>query len=140
MTCLLDTRQGPDLVPSGTGHYKSVLACPTWAGDGGGCPEPAATLHIVASIGLPASTPALQPLLHTCAVQGRSHQPQVATEFCSSDGKEPVCNAGDPGSIPVSGRSPREGNGYPLQYSCLENPMDRGTLWATIHGVAKSQT
>ena len=42
-----------------------------------------------------------------------------------SDGKEPACNAGDPGSIPGSGRSPGEGNGNPLQYSCLENPMDR---------------
>ena len=47
---------------------------------------------------------------------------------------------GDPDSIPGSGRSPGEGNGNPLQYSCLENPMDRGTWWATIHGVAKSQT
>ena len=43
-----------------------------------------------------------------------------------SDGKESVCNAGAPDSIPGSGRSPGEGNGYPLQYSCLENPMDRG--------------
>ena len=43
-----------------------------------------------------------------------------------SDGKESTCNAGDPGSIPGSGRSPEEGNGNPLQYSCLENPMDRG--------------
>ena len=42
------------------------------------------------------------------------------------DGKASVCNAGDPGSIPGSGRSPGEGNGNPLQYSCLENPMDRG--------------
>ena len=52
-----------------------------------------------------------------------------------SDGKESVCNAGDPGLTPGSGRSPGEENGYPLQYSCLENPMDRGTLWATAHGV-----
>ena len=43
-------------------------------------------------------------------------------------------NTGDPGSIPGSGRSPEEGNGYPLQYSCLENPMDRGAWQATIHG------
>ena len=49
-------------------------------------------------------------------------------------------NAGDEGSIPGSGRSPGEGNGNPLQYSCLENPMDRGAGWAIIHGVAKSQT
>ena len=51
-----------------------------------------------------------------------------------------ACNAGDPGSIPGSGRSPGEGNGNPLQYSCLENPMARGAWWATVHGVAKSQT
>ena len=46
----------------------------------------------------------------------------------------------DKGSIPGLGRSPGEGNGYPLQHSCLENPMDRGVQWATVHGVAKSQT
>ena len=44
---------------------------------------------------------------------------------------------GDVGSIPGSGRSPGEGNGNPLQYACLENPMDRGACWATVHGVAK---
>ena len=55
-----------------------------------------------------------------------------------SDGKEPACNVGDPGSIPGSGRSPGEGNGNKLQYSCLENPMDRESWWATVHGVAKS--
>ena len=54
-----------------------------------------------------------------------------------SDGKESACSAGDLGSIPGLGRSPREGNGYPLQYSCLEIPMDRGAWWATVHGVAK---
>ena len=57
-----------------------------------------------------------------------------------SDGKTCVCNARDPGSIPGLGRSPGEGNGNPLQYSCLENPMDRGAWYATVHGVAKSQT
>ena len=49
-------------------------------------------------------------------------------------------NVGDLGSISGSGRSPGEGNGNPLQYSCLENHMDRGAWWATVHGVAKSQT
>ena len=49
-------------------------------------------------------------------------------------------NAGDTGSIPGSGRSLREGNGNPLQYCGLGNPMDRGAQWATVHGVAKSQT
>ena len=57
-----------------------------------------------------------------------------------SDGKESTCNAGYPGSIPGSGRSPGEGNGNPLQYSCLENPMDSGAWRATVHGVAKSHT
>ena len=59
---------------------------------------------------------------------------------CGSDGKESACNAGDPSSIPGSGRSPGEGNGYPLQYSCLENAMDRGTWRATVWAVIKSQT
>ena len=57
-----------------------------------------------------------------------------------SDGKESACNAGDPGSIPGSRRSPGEGNGNPLQYSCLENPMDRRAWRAIIHGVLKIQT
>ena len=57
-----------------------------------------------------------------------------------SDGKASAYNAGDPGSIPGSGRSPGEGNGNLLQYSCLENPMDRGAWWAAVHGVAKSWT
>ena len=56
----------------------------------------------------------------------------------SSVSKESSCNAGDLGSIPGSGRSSGEGNGAPLQYSCLENPMDRGAWWATVHGVAES--
>ena len=57
-----------------------------------------------------------------------------------SDRKESACNAGDLGLIARSGRSPGGGNGYPLQYSCLENSMDRGAWWATIHGVTKGQT
>ena len=57
-----------------------------------------------------------------------------------SDGKESTFNAGDLGVIPGLGRSPGEGNGYPLQYSCLENSMDRGTWRAILHGVTKSQT
>ena len=56
-----------------------------------------------------------------------------------SDGKESPCSAGDPGSIPGSGRSPGERKDYPLQYSCLKNPMDRGAWQATVHGVAKSR-
>ena len=59
---------------------------------------------------------------------------------CNLVSKESACNAGDPGLIPGSGRSPGEGNGYPLQCSCLENSMDRGALWATVHGITESQT
>ena len=56
-----------------------------------------------------------------------------------SDGKESTCNAGDPGSISGSGRSPGGGHGNLLQYSCLENPMDTGAWRAAVHGVTKSQ-
>ena len=62
------------------------------------------------------------------------------TSLLGSDGKESACNAGDPRLSPVLGRYHGEGNGNPFQYSCLENPMDRGALQATVHGVAKSQT
>ena len=51
-----------------------------------------------------------------------------------------ACSAGDPGLIPGLGRSPGEGNSYSLQYSCLENSMDRGALFATVYGAIKSQT
>ena len=57
-----------------------------------------------------------------------------------SEVKASACNAGDLGLIPGSGRSPGERNGTPLQYSCLENPMDGGAWWATVHRVAKSRT
>ena len=60
-----------------------------------------------------------------------------------SAGKEPACQCRRPkrqGLIPVLERSPREGNGDPLQYSCLENSMDRGAWWATVHGVTQTQT
>ena len=57
---------------------------------------------------------------------------------CGWDGKESAYNAGDAGLIPGLGRSLGEGIGNPLQYSCLENPTDRGTWWATVHGVTKS--
>ena len=57
-----------------------------------------------------------------------------------SEVKPSASNTGDLGSIPGSGRSSGEGNGNPLQYSCLENPMDGGAWWATVHGVAKSRT
>ena len=58
----------------------------------------------------------------------------------ASDDKESACNAGGLGFILGSGRSPGEGNGNPLQHSCLKNSVDRGAWWATVHGVAKSRT
>ena len=73
-------------------------------------------------------------LIYLCLVQAFSKY------LGGSDCKESACNAGDPGSIPGLGRSPGEGNGYPLQYSCLENPMDRVAWWAAAHEVTKSQT
>ena len=60
--------------------------------------------------------------------------------YSGSDSKESTCNSGDPGLIPGLGRSHREGNDYPLQYSGLENSMDRGAWKAIVHGIAKSST
>ena len=59
---------------------------------------------------------------------------------CGSENKASACNAGDLGSITGLGRSPGEGNGNSVQYSCLENPMDGGAWWATVHRVARSRT
>ena len=56
--------------------------------------------------------------------------------LAAQDNKESAYNAGDPDLIPGPGSSPGEGFGYPLQYSCLDNPTDRGAWWATVHGVA----
>ena len=56
-----------------------------------------------------------------------------------SNGKESACNAGHPDLLFGFGSSPGEGNGYPLQYTCLENSLDRGVWWATVHGVTKSR-
>ena len=55
-------------------------------------------------------------------------------------GKESACNTGDWGSVPALGRSHGEGNGNPLQYACLRNPMNRGARWASVHGGAESDT
>ena len=66
---------------------------------------------------------------------------QGLSEFpVGSDAKESACNAGKPGLIPWSGKAPEEGNVYPLQYSCLENLMDRWAWWGTFHGVTKRRT
>ena len=71
----------------------------------------------------------------------KSNQYELNWGFLSgSDSKVSACNAGDPASIPGSGTSATEGNGYPFQYSCLENPMNRGAWQATVHGVTKSRT
>ena len=64
----------------------------------------------------------------------------IQASLVASDCKESACNVGDLGSIPWLGRSPGEENGYPLQYSCLKNPMDRGAWGATVLGVTKSGT
>ena len=64
---------------------------------------------------------------------------QMVKNPSGSDGQESACNAGDLGSIPGLGRSPGEGNSYPLQYSGLGDPMDRGTWQMIVHGIAKSQ-
>ena len=74
---------------------------------------------------------------------GLLSQAEIDLTFCfatGSDGKESACNAGDPSSIPGLGRSPEEGNGTPLQYSCLENPMNGGAWQATVLRVTKSRT
>ena len=80
-----------------------------------------------------------------CCLWGRTESDTTEVTYQngfpgSLDSKASAYNAGDPGPIPGSGRSLGEGNGNPLQYSCLENPMDRGAWWATVHGVAKSRT
>ena len=79
-------------------------------------------------------------------MQGRFYAHLEVINWCfwgfpgGSEVKASACNEGDLGLIPGSGRSPGEGNGNPLQYSCLENPMGGGAWWATVHGVAKSRT
>ena len=65
---------------------------------------------------------------------------EVQASLVAQTRKESVCNAGNPGSIPGSGRSLGKGNGNPLQYYCLEDSMDRGGWWATVHRVRKSWT
>ena len=76
-------------------------------------------------------------------VQHVSFNPGFLSVYCypdGLDGKASACNVGDPGSIPGSGRSPGDGNGNPLQSSCLEIPIDKGAWRAIVHRFAKSQT
>ena len=81
----------------------------------------------------------LTPLIVSSSkTSSRSLKPYASP--CGPDIKISACNTGDPGLIPGSGRSPGEGIGYPLQYTCLENSLDRGAWWNTVHRVAKSRT
>ena len=80
-----------------------------------------------------------QPLSNLQAFSGWAGVPQIGFPG-GADDKKSAYNIGDPGLIPGSGRSPGEGNGNPLQYTCLENPMDSRAWLATVHGVAKNRT
>ena len=83
-----------------------------------------------------ASTPSTESLnesLHLCSAF-------IRTSLVAQTLKESSCNAGNPGSMPGSGRSAGEGNGYPQQYFCPGNPMDRGAWWATVHRITESDT
>ena len=78
--------------------------------------------------------------LKVMSLNNKSITNKMPDNVSSADSKASACNTADLGSIPELGRFPEEGNGNPLQYSCLENPMDRGALWDIVHGVTKSRT
>ena len=78
--------------------------------------------------------------MHELCANKMLHLLYLLTASPVAHGRELACNAGELGSIPWWGKSPGEGKGYPLQYSCLEISMDRGAWRATVHGVEKSQT
>ena len=82
----------------------------------------------------------LEPIIQSEVSQKEKDKYCILTHIHSSVGKESACNAEDPSLIPGLGRSPGEGIGYPLQYSCLKNPRDGGAWWAAIYWVAQSQT
>ena len=112
-------------------------SCPHWPEPPGSGPP---SLHIPLQLAnLPAElSTEHQAVQHTPTAE--LHWVPTMAEWTSPGGsvvKNPPANAGDMGSIAGSGRSPGEGNGYPLQYSCLGNPMDRGCWWATVHGVTR---
>ena len=132
-------------------HTKSLQSCPTlW--DSMDCSLPGSLVHVLFQtrildwVAMPSSRGSSQ----------SRDQTRVSYVTCKqvfflplallwgfpggSEGKASACNAEDLGSIPGSGRSSGKGNGNPLQYSCLENPMDRGAWWTTVHGIAKSRT
>ena len=110
----------------------SVLSMTSYLGD-----SPASVTSI------PSSKPSSQHshyLPGPTSIHARILKNQTLPLLPDSEVKASACNAGDLGSILGLGRSPGEGNGNPLQYSCLENPMDGGAWWATVHGVTKSRT
>ena len=115
----------PVLLPGKFHGRRSLVGCSPW-----GCKESDITERFCFTFSLLAH---IRSLINTfCCIYRAS--------LCS---KESACNAGDTGdtgSIPGLGRSPVGGHGNPLQYSCLENPMDRGVWWATVHRIAKNQT
>ena len=80
------------------------------------------------------------PIFTYSAARQKVHMLTYRNSLVAQTVKVSACSAGDPGSIPGPGRSPGEGNGNPFQYSCLENSMDGGAWWGTVHGVTKSRT
>ena len=142
----------PVLLPGKSHGWRSLVGCSPWGREESDTTE---WLHFHFSLSCTGEGN-VNPLQCSClenprdrgawwaAIYGAAQSQTRLTWRSSSstnlNGKEPACNAGDLGLIPGSGRSLREGNGCSLQYSCLENPMDRGAWWATVHRVAKSQT
>ena len=132
---------------------KSHQLCPTLC-DPMGCSPPGSSIHwilqarILEWVAMPSSKGS-PPLAGGFFTASSTWGPPVLQRGIinliegfpgGSDAKESACNVGDLGSVPGLGRAPGEGNGNPLQYSCLETSMDRGIWEATVHGVAKSWT
>ena len=95
--------------------------------------------HLSPAVGLPLGKSCIS-MSHSFLIFKTEVIKYLGVSLSGSDGKESACNTGAPGLVPGLGRSSGEGNGYPLQYSCLGNPMDRGAWQATVHGVAKIWT
>ena len=138
----------PVLLPGKSHGWGSLVGCSPW-----GCWESDTTerLHFhfsLSCIGEGNGNPLQYSCLENPRDSGTGGLPSMGSHRVGRDWSDlavaalpaSACNAGDLGSIPGSGRSSGEGNGNPLQYSCLENPMDRGAWWAAVHGVAKSCT
>ena len=117
------------LLPASRGH----LAILRKSAPGSGGERPRMLLNIVQCSGQPPTTSHLTPNAYSAKVE-KPWTREIMGFPGGSDGKESACDVGDPGSIPESRRSPREGNSYPFQYSYLENSMDRGVWWAQSTG------